>query len=60
MYFFHKPSRTQKAPIAFLACRWRSLPGSDIFPVMGLQLDAACCYAMYNLTVGLTPLAIRS
>lgn len=58
MTFFK--NETQKAPIAFLACRRRSLPGSDTFPVMDLHLDAACCYAVYNLTVGLTLLAIRS
>lgn len=55
-YRFYVPSRTQKA--SFFACRWHNLHGPD--RVVGLQLDADCYYVVYNLAVGLTPLATSS
>lgn len=57
---YHVPSRTQEGPDSFVACRWRNLHGPDAFAVVGLQLDADCCYVVYNLAVGLTPLATGS
>lgn len=57
-YRFYMPIRTQKAPDTFFACRWRNLHGLD--RVVGLQLDADCCYVVHNLAVGLTPLATGS